>query len=163
MSERKINVEVSTAEVKDLLLKNLHGKDASEVADIIIGQLLLTPVGIPQLFKGLLGIFPSLEYEVGDFIWVKLDYLSSWKVDKEKTKALPNYRDGYLLCQISETNVYKGSPYKVAYDIIRSGYETLSPEVYDIEASSIKEKAEDFTDILDLLEEIKAKGPDLPF
>lgn len=155
-------IEVSCTDLRDLLVKHLRIDDSYEVANLIVGHMQLTENGVSQLFKSLLGIFPTLEYKVGDFVWVDMAYLSSWRMDKAKTKELPSCREDRLLCKIVETNVYRGSPYKVRYDIIREKETDIKSDSSDITASAIRERAEHYLDILELLEKLK-EDADLPF
>ncbi len=160
--EKKVNIELTTTEVKDLLMRHLDVKQAHNVADVIIGHMIQTEKGLGQLFKGLIGVFPTLIYREKDFVYVKLDYLPSWRMDKAKTTELPSVKDGYILAQIQECNVYKASPYRVTYDVIKEGETVVKQEMADIQEISIREKAEDFVDILDALEKLRDEK-DLPF
>jgi hypothetical protein len=160
--EKKVSIELTTTEVKELLMRHLDITQAHNVADVIIGHLVQTEKGLGQLFKGLIGVFPTLKYKEKDFVYVNIGNLPSWRMDKAKTAQLPGVVDGYILAQILECNVYKGAPYKVAYQAIKENESIPVQEIYDIGEISIKEKAEDFIDILDALEKLK-DSQDAPF
>lgn len=160
--EKKVNIELTTTEVKELLMRHLDIKQAHGVADVIIGHMIQTEKGLGQLFKGLMGVFPTLIYKPKDFVYVKLDYLPSWRMDKAKTAELPSVNNGYILAQIVECNVYKGTPYRVTYDVIKEGETEPKQDTAEVQEVSIREKAEDFVDILDALEKLKEEK-DLPF
>lgn len=162
--EKKVNIQISIYEVANLLSKHMvqGSGEGQAVVNLIIGQLALTEKGLPQLFKALLGILPTLIYKEKDWVYVRLDMLPSWKMDKAATAALPSVKDGFILAQIKECNVYKGSPYKVVYDVIKEGAKVASPDESDIREEYVREKAEDFVDILDALEKMKDEK-DLPF
>jgi len=153
--EKKVSIELTTTEVKELLMRHLDITQAHNVADVIIGHLVQTEKGLGQLFKGLIGVFPTLVYKEKDFVYVKLDYLPSWRMDKAKTAELPTVNNGHILAQIIECNPYKGSPYKVSYDVIKEGEIIVKAEMTEIQEIYIREKAEDFVDILDALEKLK--------
>lgn len=163
--EKKVNIQVSVHEVANLLSKHMvqGSGEGRAVTNLIVGQLALTEKGLPQLFKALLGIFPSLIYKEKDWVYVRLDILPNWKMDKAATEALPSVKDGFILAQITECNVYKGYPYKIAYDVMKDGAKVASQDESEIREEYIREKAEDFVDILDALEELKNKSDELPF
>lgn len=153
--EKKVSIELTTTEVKELLIRHLDVKQTHMVADLIIGHIIQTEKGLGQLFKGLIGIFPTLVYKEKDFVYVKLDYLPSWRMDKAMTAELPSVNNGHILAQIIECNPYKNSPYKVTYDVIKEGEIVVKAEMAEIQEIYIREKAEDFVDILDALEKLK--------
>ena len=163
--EKKVNIQVSVHEVANLLSKHMvqGSGEGRAVTNLIVGQLALTEKGLPQLFKALLGIFPSLIYKEKDWVYVRLDILPSWKMDKVATAALPSVKDGYILAQITECNVYKEAPYRIVYDVMKDGANVATADRSDVRESDILEKAEDFVDILDALEELKNKSDELPF
>jgi len=156
--EKTVNVEISVTELKELLLRHLDIKDATNVANLIIGHVAQTDKGISQLFKALLGIFPTLIYKEKDFVYVDLSSLPSWRMDKIKTSELPTVKDGFILAQITDCNVYSGNPYRVNYETIRDGQTKPEIDVAQVTEASIKEKVEDFVDILDLLENFKSNN-----
>jgi hypothetical protein len=164
MDEKQVNIQVSVHEVANVLSRQMvqGGGEGRAVANLIVGQLALTEKGLPQLFKALLGVFPSLIYKEKDWVYVRLDMLPSWKMDKAATAALPSVKDGFILAQIKECNVYKGSPYKVVYDVVKEGAKVASQDESEIREEYVREKAEDFVDILDALEKLKDEK-DLPF
>jgi len=162
MEEKKINVQVTATEVKNLLMRHLDIKQSDSVANVIIGHMAQTAKGLPQLFKGLMSIFPTAEYMPGDMLWIKLDSLSSWKYDMPATKALPNVKDDCILAQIIDINIYMDYPYKVNIDAVKTGGKGPVVDNMMIPDNSIVEKAEDFTDILDDLEKLRDES-DLPF
>lgn len=155
-------MELSTDEVKDLLMRHLDIKQADSVANVIIGHVVQTDKGLGQLFKAMVGVFPAVDYKVGDMVWVKGTALSSWKYDMEATKALPNYREDMILCQIKRVNVYQGHPYSVSFAAVKTGEKHPVEDTTVVSENSVVEKAEDFTDILDDLEK-RIEEADLPF
>lgn len=162
MEEKKINVEVTITEIKDLLMKHLDVKRADSVANVIVGHMVQTDKGVPQLFKALLGVFPTAKYKPGDMLWIKLGGISSWKYDMVLTKALPNVQDDCILAQVKDINIYLGYPYTVTIEAVHTNEKLPKTDTCMISESQIAEKAEDFTDILDELEKMKDDA-DLPF
>lgn len=162
MEEKKINVEVTATEIKSLLIRHLDIKQSDSVANVIIGHMCQTDKGISQLFKALMGIFPTAQYMPGDMLWIKLGALSTWKYDMEATKALPNVQGDCILAQIKDINIYQAYPYTVSIDAIKTGDKTPATDTATISEAQIIEKAEDFTDILDDLEKLRDEA-DLPF
>jgi hypothetical protein len=163
--EKKVIIEVTVHEVASILSKHMvqgsSGEDRA-VTNLIIGHLALTEKGLPQLFKALMGVFPSLIYKEKDWVYVRLDMLPSWKMNKIATAALPSVKNEYILAQIIECNVYKTSQYKLAYDVIKDGETVAKQDTSEIREEYILEKAEDFVDILDALEKLKEEQ-DKPF
>ena len=160
--EKKVNVELTTTEVKNLLLRYLDAPECDKVANLIVGHLALSELGLGHLFKSLIGIFPTLKYMPKHFVWVNLAALPSWRMNKEKTAELPGVKDNFILAEIVDCNVYKSYPYKVRYMVIKDGVTEPAEELTEIAETTIRERAEDFVDILDALEALKNEK-DLPF
>jgi hypothetical protein len=163
--EKKVNIDITISEIKIMLSKHvLTGSTTKDdvISDLILGHLALSEKGLSQLFKALLGVPPTLIYKEKDWVYIRLDILPSWRMDKAATSALPSVKEGYILAQITECNVYKGSPYKVVYDVIKDGETVATPDQTEMREDYIREKAEDFVDILDALEKLKEEK-DAPF
>lgn len=160
--EKKINMPITESEVKQMLIKHLDIQKPESVANVIIGHLIQTEKGLGQLFKALVGIFPSAKYMPGQFVWVKISAISTWQYNMDASKELPTYKDDVVLGQITDINVYEAYSYKILFDAIRSGKPAPTKETMSVAEEYIVEKAENFTDILDDLEK-KIEDKDLPF
>lgn len=162
MEDKKINVEITSTEIKSLLMRHLDIKQSDRVADVIVGHMSQTGNGISQLFKSFMGIFPTTEYKIGDMLWIRLNAIHAWKYDMVLTKALPNVQQDHILAQVKDIDVYQSYPYTVSIDAIKTGTKSLITDTASISEIHIIEKAEDFTDILDNLEKLRDED-DLPF
>ena len=161
---KKINIEMTEDDIRNMLIKKLNAGSCNEpLADLIIGHIEQTGSGLTQLFKGMLGIFPSLKYEVGDYVWIPIKNLPSWKVDLKATEELPGIRDKNIMVKITDVNPYKPSEYSIEADVIYDG--KIAVVDYNIPESYIMFREESFLEILELIEQFKdeKKGEDVPF
>lgn len=170
MSEKITKVEYSIKDIKKALAARLKNLDDEKLAEVIIGYLSVVDHALPNLMKALLGIYPAAKYSKGDMVWVKFSILPTWKMDKAQTKTLPHYssittydREGMLLCQITDVNVYEATPYTIDYQVQEGG--TIRQNNYTISENYIAYKEESFINILDQLEKtnVPKESDDQPF
>lgn len=170
MSEKRISVEFSQKDVQKALLTHLKDPTDLKLAETIVGYLAIQDNALPGLMKALMGIYPDTKYKKGDMVWVKFSTLPSWKMDKNQTKTLPHYspetaydREGRILAQITEVNVYNSSPYTIEFSVYEGGL--IKQITYTVADHSIAFKEESFLNILDAVEKVDAprEEEDQPF
>jgi hypothetical protein len=131
-----IDVKVSVECIKDSLRKKIVSEHSALIANVIIGNLAVTEVGLEQLYKAMSGVYEAPKYKIGDLVRVKMDDLYSWNFDKQKTEELGTMIQGRILCQIREIDLTKLKPYNVGFTAV-SGDNTkeLTCEVAEIKIS----------------------------
>jgi hypothetical protein len=159
MEEKKVNITLGALDIVTMLM---HQTNISEdLARVIVGNLCHSSGGLDQLVKALMGVFPTLKYEVGDFVYISVDTLQSWKVDRDATRKLSICKDDMIMAQVTETDKYNSSPYRIKATAVLTGGEIGQTDQV-IPESYIKGVPEDPTEILDLIEELNTPK-DLPF
>jgi hypothetical protein len=113
-----IDVKVSVECIKDSLRKKIVSEHSALMANVIIGNLEATEVGLEQLYKAMNGVYETPKYKIGDLVRVKIDDLYTWNFDKDKTEKLGTMIQGRLLCQIREIDLTKLKPYIVAFTAV---------------------------------------------
>lgn len=170
MSEKRISVEFSQKDVQKALLA--HFKDPSDLklVETIVGYLANQDHALPGLMKALMGSYPETKYKKGEMVWIKFSILPTWKMDKKQTTTLPHYspdktydRDGRILAQITEVNIYNPSPYTIEFSVYESG--VIKQITYSVADHGIAFKEESFLNILDAMEKVEAprEEEDQPF
>ncbi len=151
-------IECSPDQVKEALMTRLKDPSDEKLAEVIVGYLNTIDHALPGLMKALVGIYPTVKYKKGDMVWVKFGHLPSWKVDKRETKKMPHWKEGasydkegLLLCQIEDVNLYHSSPYVLSFTFMDSG--AIKQVTYQALEYVIAYKEESFLDLLDALSE----------
>lgn len=120
MSDTKshIDVKVSIDSIRDGLRKLLVSNHSALIANVIIGNLAPTEVGLEQLYKAMSGVYEKPKYKIGDLVRIKIEHLYSWQFDKTATEKEGNTIDGRLLCQIISIDPTKIAMYEVRYQAV---------------------------------------------
>ena len=163
MGLKKINVEITDSDIKEMLRKNIVMPKASRFIDLLVGHICKDKTSMEQIYKALLGIYPEFKYKTGEWVYVHYNNIATWRVDKEATLALPGTKNMELIpCQIYEIDTYGEAPYKIKYQTVKD--DKPSKQEYYVSESYIHSKVENLEDVLDELESIKINDEDnLPF
>lgn len=157
MTQDKVfNVNISVDDIQKILLPRIKGDNAEKLCELILAHICKSNVGMEQLFKALLNIYPEIKYKVGDFVYVPIDNTSSYNVDKLLTEKLPTVKNKLMLCQIINIDVYDYYCYTVQYEVIKTNTTIPSKVSQTIAERYIDSKAEDVLDILEQLDNLKA-------
>ena len=165
MGIKKINVEVTDDDLKQLLRKNVVMPKAPQFIDLLMGHICKERYAMEQIYKALLGIYPTFKYKEGDWVYIDFTYLANWRIDKDLTLALKGVKEKkYVPCHIYELDMYSESPYKIKYKAVKSGDIQSSEQEYYATDNGIYGKVETLEEVLDEIEDIiiKEEG-DLPF
>jgi hypothetical protein len=158
---KTISVEITTEDVKQLLAKHLVIADKEKFAELIIGHLSKSSVSLEHIYKALIGIYPEFNYKEGDWVYVPLDALPVWRMDKEKTKALPKVMGNNIPCEITKVDTYQEACYDIDFTYIPKDSDVLTVEHYSIKESYIARKVENIEDLLDEMEELQINNEDI--
>lgn len=157
---KAINVQITTEDIKQLLSKHLVIANKEKFAELIVGHLSKNNVSLEQIYKALIGIYPEFNYKEGDWVYVPLDALPIWRMDKEKTKALPKTMGNNIPCEITNVDIYQDSCYDITFSYIGKDSDDLKVENYSIRESYIAKKVENIEDLLDEMEELQINNQD---
>jgi hypothetical protein len=150
---KKVNIEMSEEDIRELLIPLLLVREPEQFATLLLGHVK-TDIGLIQIYRALQNLYPVLKYKVGDAIYVRLEYLATWRYDKTATYDLPGTLEGtYIPCQIISCDAYSASPYTVEYTVKREGKTDAEKDSYAIAESLIYKKIEDFAAVLDEIEQ----------
>lgn len=162
-----INITVTKEEIISLLERYINHPDSKELATLIGTWMTHDEKPAKQLYKAMTGIFPRHMYEPGDFVWVRVDFLSTWKFNKKltKEKKLPNYEtfdnNDYILCNIAEKYLYKSYDYEIAYTVVDDQNNVIEV-TQSVDERAVFRKEESFFEFIDKIDTLD-KSEDLPF
>jgi len=158
---KTINIEITIKDLQNLLEKHLVIKDKEKFAELVVGHLSKTNVSLEQTYKALIGIYPEFKYKKGDWIYVPLNGLPTWRMDEEKTKALPGVMGNNLPCEITRVNTYDESCYDIVFTYIPNGSDLKQLESYSVKENYVVKKVENLEDILDEMEQLQINSEDV--
>lgn len=154
--EKEISIRFKADDIKKMLIDKTHIRD--DLAELLIGNLAHSEVGLEQLTRALLGVFPKAEYKVGDFIYVAIDCLPGWKVDKPATAKMESAVDGCVMGQITKIDLYSSSLYEVNCKTVLVDSK-ISDITWNIRTSDIKGVPEKPEEILEIIENLNKELP----
>jgi len=154
--DKEVLIRFKGEDIKKMLIDKTG--IAEDLAQVIIGNLAHSNVGFEQVTKALLGIFPKADYKVGDFIYVAVESLPSWRVDKEACKKMDSCTDGCLMAQIIKVDLYTTDIYQVSCKAVLSDGKTGDLD-WRISESDIKGVPENPAEILELMENLDKELP----
>lgn len=155
-TENPINVMITPSELKKVLIKKTD--ISKELADVIVGNLANSPMGLGQLTKALLGIFPDTLYKIGDFVCLPVKSIPGWKADKDATIKSELCKNGYIVAQICSIDPHTLNPYLVKCTVVIS--EGNIGEVDWVTSDSeIIARLDNPAEIVDIIENVKTELP----
>lgn len=154
--DKEVSVRFRGEDIKKMLINKTGLED--NLAELIMGNLAHSQVGLEQITKALLGIFPVANYKVGDFIYVPVDILPSWKMDREATKKLESCFRECIMAQIIKVDLYSSSVYQINCTVVLSDSKVGELDTY-INESDIKGVPEKPEDILEIIENLNKELP----
>lgn len=129
MDKTHFDVRITKEEMQQLLEQELSASPNKKIlAEIIIGNLCLTEVGLEQTFKGMRGINNILKYKIGDKLWMDANKLYSWRADKAKMIENNMIFQDKLAVEVIKLRPYNSETYRVRYEYINSDGENIIEE-----------------------------------
>lgn len=126
MDKKHFDVRITMEDMQQLLEQELSASPNKKIlAEIIIGNLNLTEIGLQQTFKGIMGIKNILKYKEGEKLWMDADKLYSWRADK--TKMIENnmiFQDKVPV-EVIKLRPYNSETYQVKYEYMNSAGEKI--------------------------------------
>lgn len=113
-----VEIKLTAQEIKDMLLAHIKSPHSKLVADIIIGNLAETEVGLKQLFMAMQGVFKPVEFEIGQAVFVKPEKLYDWRFNRDLMVTYGYLVNGFVPGVITETNNHKEKRVTVSYNYI---------------------------------------------
>jgi len=122
MSKKNFTIEVSS----DFLMKRLKSALGTEphadlIAEMIIGNLSLTEIGLSQLYTAFSGFVEKIPFMVGDEIMFSESKLYSWHTDKSAMIEKGLIVNGMVKGVITSINIHKLRSIMVTYDGVKNG------------------------------------------
>jgi hypothetical protein len=161
MAIKSISVEITIEDIEQLLEKHLVIKDKQKFAKLIVGHLSKSNIALEQIYKGLLGMYPEFNYKEGDWVYIDISNLTSWRMNKESTLKLPGTLDQCIPCEITSVDKYNAAPYNISFKYVKKDTEEVLDETYYVEGKYIFKKVENLVDVLDELEELQINNEDI--
>ena len=154
--DKVISIPFTMSNIKAMFIEKT-GIDGP-LADLIMGHINHSPVGLEQITKGLLGIFPTAKYSKGEFVYVPVQKLPSWRINREETLKLASCVDSFIMAQITHVDIYDSSPYKIAYTAVLTDGKIAETE-YSVIEETISHPAENPEEILEIIENLTKPLP----
>lgn len=115
-----VDIQITEEDIKSLLLSLLNSKNAPLIADVIIGNLGETEVGLNQLYSAINGIIKPVKFKPEDEVFVKPDALYSWEFDKPAMDAAGMFYNGLMRARVTKINQYKKNRITLKYTYIKN-------------------------------------------
>lgn len=162
---KEITIKITDQDLKQMLKKYIVIPNSDKFLDLLTGHICKDRTAMEQIYKAVLGTYPTFNYKVGDFVYVDFNNLASWRVDKELTLQMPGILDGkYIPCKIISVDFFIEQPYSVSYSAMKIGDKEPCAQEYMIPESFIYNKVDNLESVLDEMDGIKIKEDDtLPF
>jgi ASC-1-like (ASCH) protein len=129
MDKTHFDVRITMEEMRQLLEQELSASPNKKLlAEIIIGNLSLTEVGLEQTFKGMRGINNSLKYKKGDKLWMDANKLYSWRADKAKMIENNMIFQDKVPVEVTKLRPYNSETYQVKYEYMTTSGEKSMEE-----------------------------------
>lgn len=116
--EKTVNVELSYAEIRQLLKKILNTPHAELLSHVIMGNLDESHHGIIQTYKAMHGITNELPWKAGQHVLVKKEGIYNSSIDWAKMEEQGYVHQGYMKGIISKVDIYAYSPVFVDMKIV---------------------------------------------
>lgn len=149
---RTINVTITEEEFKQLLSKHIIISNKDRFVNLLSGILCKDAYSMSTIYKAMLDIYTVLKYKKGEFVYVKYDYLATWRINKDATLKLPGVIDNNIPCEITSINEYNELSYNIKYLAVKEGETTPVEQEYMISDNAIVGKVENVEQVLDDLE-----------
>lgn len=118
--EKTVNVELSYAEIRQLLKKILNTPHAELLSHVIMGNLDMSNNGIIQTYKAMQGITNELPWKAGQHILIKKDGIYNSQIDWTKMEEQGYLHQGYMKGIILKVDIYAYSPITIEFTIVTS-------------------------------------------
>jgi hypothetical protein len=145
MSKKEtVVVEVSVASIKQAFEKVINSKHAPIIVDAIVKHLQESELGLEDLYHSLLGAERSFKYKPLDKVWISLDHLPSWRIDKDKSlQAGLIEKERFIKCTIIDINPLSRSCYKIEFVAIATGKDETGLQEYPVSEAAIYGREEE--------------------
>jgi len=80
---KSVDIKLTTEELTQMLHMQLKSPHSKLIADIIIGNLAETEVGLKQLFMAMQGIFKPVEFTIGQSVLIKPEKLYDYRFNTQ--------------------------------------------------------------------------------
>ena len=154
--QRHVTITLLSDDIKIMLMDKTKMDD--NLATLIIGCLHNSNVGTELLAKALFGIFPKLKYKVGDFVFIPVSSLPTWKTDKDATLKLPSCKNECIMAQVVSIDPYNTLTYKVKCTAVSADGHVAFIDVLTHDRE-LQGTPEDPAEILGLIEDMKRELP----
>jgi len=129
MDKTHFDVRITMENMQQLLEQELSASPNKKIlAEIIIGNLCLTEVGLEQTFKGMRGITNILKYKQGEKLWMDANKLYSWRIDKAKMIENNMIFQDKVVVEVIKLRPYNSETYQVRYEYMNSAGEKIIEE-----------------------------------
>lgn len=145
----KIVIEVPLDTIKKAFGKVINSENAPIIVDAIVKHLQETDLGLEDLYFSLMGVERTFKYKVLDKVWVNIEHLPSWRIDKVKSEAAGLIlREKFIKCTVVEIQPLVRSCYRVEFEAIPTGKDEPKLEEYMLAEYSLHSSYDEEEDLL---------------
>jgi len=117
--EEVVNISITKEQIFKKLKSILKNEHAHLISKIIIDNLAITEVGLSQLYKSFTGVEDTIDFRLGDEVYVKYESLNTWRLSKDKMIANGLLVQGVVRCTIDEINMQRNNSVKISHPYYR--------------------------------------------
>lgn len=136
--KERITIEVSVDSIRQALKKVIKSEYAPIIVDAIVKHLEESEIGLEDLYHSLMGVERTFAFKPLDEVWVSIEHLPSWRMDKVKTIAAGLvFKDSFMKCKVVEINALSRTCYRLEFECIPTGKDEKRTEDYWLPPSLI--------------------------
>lgn len=118
MGSKIVEIQITEDEIKALFSSIISSKHVKFIAEVVVGNLSTTEVGLRQLYLAMNGVFTPVNFKVGQSVYVKPDQLYSWYFNQQQMEEEGYLINGLMPCIISEIDNHAKNRVTVKYKYI---------------------------------------------
>src|SRR3990172_8151564 len=115
MGSKVVDIQITKDEIKALFSSIISSKYVKIIAEVVVGNLSTTEVGLSQLYKAMNGVFTPVNFKVGQSVFCKPDSLYSWNFDVSRMEQENYFMNGLIPCIVQEVNPHARNRVTVKY------------------------------------------------
>lgn len=146
MAKDSIEVTITAEDVKSILASKLNISNARQVADIIIGNLCCTEVGLKQTYLALQGIVREIKFKPEQEAFIHPDGIYSWRYNEQDMIDKGFITNGLIPVRIVDIKYYAEYPIEVLWKYLAKDTGELKSERQWVEEKYIHDATDGFLD-----------------
>ena len=126
--EEVVNITITKEQIFKKLKSILKSEHAHLISKIIIDNLAITEVGLSQLYKSFTGVEDTVDFRLGDEVYVEWNQLNTWRFNKDKMIANGLLEQGVVRCTIIEINMCRNCSIQISHPYYRDADDEIQTD-----------------------------------